>query len=224
MYGYDDASMSGFGGGENGFGNFGGGYGYFDASGNPDPWGVAPLSPFLSTGSGGGGVALPGLGGINIQIPGLGGGGSSVPDTSEQLTALVNAAERELQWNLGEWQAQGIGAQQAIERAWSILNTLIPRLYRYGPEGINAAAERDRRIDPSRLRWDWIAYYIDPINGGPVQPEPLPPGSSFLPTNPGTGGTAPLYPGQLAIQNSNDVLLWGAAIVLMLLLLTNRKG
>lgn len=83
----------------------------------------------------------------------------------EQLTALANSAEAALQQNLGAWQAGQITADAAATRAWAVLNDMVRRMLAAGPQGQTSAAERDRRIDPSRLRWDWIAYYIDPIPG-----------------------------------------------------------
>lgn len=128
------------------------------------------------TGGGGGGFwddlfnfgGNPGSG-ISVSLP-----GSSGPSVNQTLTALVNAAEAALQANLAAWRAQQTGTDAALSNGWRILNDVVARLTGMGAQGVKSAAERDRRIDPSQLRWDWIAYYLDPITGGPTNPQPLP--------------------------------------------------
>lgn len=151
-------------------------------------------------------------GGLNIDLGGLGdiltgGGGGGVPDTSETLTQIVNGYEAALQANLAAWQQQQIGTSNAIERGWALMNQLVQRCTAYGAEGLKAVAERDRRVDPARLRWDWIAYYIDPINGGPTPAQPLP----TIPGGLNPGGTNPGY--TTAGFGSNDWMLVGAALL-----------
>lgn len=179
----------------------------------------------FTIGGGGGGASIggtfPASGGINITLPTGGSGGGSGPDVNEILTALVNAAERALQANLGAWQANQVSADAAVERAWSILNDVVARMMAYGIQGRNSAAERDRRIEPARLRWDWIAYYIEPITG----PLSVPSGSGSGTTGTGSGsgagsGTGSPYPpitsAGLGLAGIPDWALVGAVIVVLL--------
>ena len=141
--------------------------------------------------SGGGwGEPWPDSGGVTIGItmpvrpPDTGGSG---PDVKQILTNLANSTEEQMRQTLGAWQQGQVSATSAIERQWSLLDGMVQQMMRYGPQGMLSAAERDRRIDPSKLRWDWIAYYIDPISMGSTgQPAPLKP----LPQTP-----APVYGG-----------------------------
>lgn len=154
-----------------------------------------------------------GGGGISISLPSGGGG----PSTSETLTSIVNAAESALKANIAQWQTQAISADAAISRAWAILNDCVSRLLAYGAEGQKAASERDRRIAPAMLRWDWIAYYIDPITGGQTAMQPLPT------TIGGTGGGSTLGGYSTAgigstIAGIPDWALVGAVIVALLFL------
>jgi len=177
---------------------------------NPDP--------FTSTGGGGGsggGFLSDLLGGINISFP-TGGGGTNVND---RLTGIVNAAERALQYNLGAWQSNQLAAQDAIARAWDILNSCVQQLYAYGAAGQKSAAERDRRIDPTLLRWDWIAYYIDPINGGPTAPVDLPAG-----VNAPTGGNQPPYVPLSPVGGNTAMYLGiGALALIAVIVLTGKR-
>lgn len=137
--------------------------------------------PWPDSGSGSGvtiGLTMP------VKLPSSGGSG---PDVKQVLTNLANSAEAQMKQTLGAWQQGQISADAAIERQWALLNGMVQQMMRYGSQGMLSAAERDRRIDPSRLRWDWIAYYIDPISVAATgQPAPLQP----LPQNP-----APVYGG-----------------------------
>lgn len=148
--------------------------------------------------------------GLGIGLPG-GGGSASPPSLSETLTGLVDASERAMKANLAAFQLQQIGASDAIERGWAILNDMVSRLAAYGAEGNKAGAERDRRIDPTRLRWDWIAYYIDPINGGPTPAQPLPVGV-------GAGGAvgSPQFGVQYTGGIKTEWLLIGAGVLAVL--------
>lgn len=122
-----------------------------------------------------------GIGDFNANIPISGPGSGSGPDVKEILTSIANSHESALKANLGAWQQKTISGDAAIDRAWQILNSMTANMLRYGTQGRVSAAERDRRIDPAYLKWDYIAYYIDPISAGTtgkpatVQPLPVPP-------------------------------------------------
>jgi hypothetical protein len=103
---------------------------------------------------------------VGVDLGGIFGGGA--PSVSQTLTGIVDAAEGALQDNLNRFQAGVIASAPAVQRAWAILNQMGVELARYGAEGQKALAERDRRVDPARLRWDWISYYIEPLTGGAI--------------------------------------------------------
>jgi hypothetical protein len=140
--------------------------------------------------SGGGwGDSWPDSGSLRIgfNIPVGGSGGSSMPDVKEILSAIANQNEDALKSNLAAFQQNQIGASQAIDNAWGILNRMTTSMLQYGTQGLISAAERDRRVDSRYLRWDYIAYYIDPIsqkaNGKPAEIRLLP--SVSMPGIPG---------------------------------------
>lgn len=150
------------------WGSFGGGY-------------SNAFSPSIDIGYGGGGLSvgtqIPGSGiNVGVTIP-TGGGGGYQPNVKELLTSIVNSYEAALKTNLASWQAQQISGEAALEKGWAILNEMVVRLRQYPPNGELAAAQRDRRINPALLKWDYIAYYLDPITGGPSVLQPLPTGS-----------------------------------------------
>jgi hypothetical protein len=144
--------------------------------------------PWPDSGGGGWGDPWPGSGGSGSSGSGVTFGftmpvrppasGSSGPDVKRILTDLANSTEAQMRQTLGAWQQGQISADAAIEKQWALLNGMVQQMMRYGSQGMLSAAERDRRIDPSRLRWDWIAYYIDPISvattGQPAPLKPLP--------------------------------------------------
>jgi len=196
-----------------GFGGFGGGY-------------VNPYSAeFSSIGNpffgGGGGVSIdPGVspgGGINIDI-GLGGGGGGVgggggtPSTNQTLVQIVDSFEAALKANLAAWQLQQKTSDVAIAAGWKLIDGMVAACRQYGAAGIKAAAERDRRVNPAMLRWDWIAYYIESITGA-LTTLPAVPGGPVA--GGGTGGTSTL---PAAVTGLNP--LWiGAGLVLLIFLL-----
>lgn len=194
-----------------------GGGSMFDASYSSPFASIGGFDPFTTIGSqpesGGAGGWASGLAGAltGVQIPI---GGSSGPSTSEVLTDVVNAYERQLVANLANYTERAISADTALERGWSLMNQMVARLAQFGAEGQKAAAERDRRIDPARLRWDWIAYYLDPIIGGPVASRPLPVGNG-LQAGP-IGGNAAI--GSAAVPTSQWLIV-GAAVVVGILVL-----
>ena len=169
---------------------------------------IGDANRFASTGGGGGGgggfgISLPS---VNIGIGGGGvGGGGGVPSLSQTLTQIVDGYERRLQQNLADWQVQRVTADAAIATGWSLMNAMVSACRAYGAQGEKAAAERDRRIDPRQLRWDWILYYIDPITGGNTALPPVPGGG--LNTSNG-----------LAAGSSNTMLLILAGFLVLLLL------
>lgn len=113
---------------------------------------------------------LPPLGGVGGPAP-------RQPDVKEILTNIANNAEAALRANLDAYRQNQIAGDTAIARAWQLLDGMTGAMLQYGTQGRISAAERDRRIDPSLLRWDYIAYYIDPIaqetTGSPAPVQPL---------------------------------------------------
>jgi hypothetical protein len=163
-----------------------------------------------SGGSGGSGVTIGFT--MPVNLPGTG-GSSSGPDVKQILTNLANSTEAQMQQTLGAWQQGQINADSAIDRQWTLLNGMVQQMMRYGSQGMLSAAERDRRIDPSKLRWDWIAYYIDPISvgstGRPAPLQPLP--QTSAPVYGGFGGAGSLGG---STQFWLVLLLLGAVIIL----------
>lgn len=170
---------------------------------------------FASTGGGGGGWGAPGWPDEQIQVqvslPSAGGGGGSAPDARPALTEIANAAEAALRQNLQVWQAGTVAADTAIARAWSTLDAMTGQMLRYGQQGYISAAERDRRVDPRYLRWDYIALYIDPIamgaTGAPAAVRPLSSGT-LAPAAAGLGG---------GLSTNQTLLLAGAALAGLIL-------
>lgn len=167
--------------------------------------------------SAGGGSVQIGSGdwsvGFTLPSPGPSGPtGPSLGDVKRILTDLANAAEQTLRDNLGRWQAGQIAAGDAIATGWRILDDFVRRALAYGPQGQISAAERDRRINPAMLRWDWIAYYIDPIavaeTGAPATP-PAP----VTVAGAGPIGAGPLG-NPLAGNSMQQVLILGAVALI----------
>lgn len=126
--------------------------------------------PAPGWGSGAGGWSDPGMWNFAIQGGVMGAGAlSQALQTSPEgqlkinLSELANSAESALRANLAAYQGGQMSAADASARGYGILNDAIGRMLQAGPPGRISAAERDRRIDPGLLRWDWIAYYLDPI-------------------------------------------------------------
>ena len=205
---------------EYGIGQFFGGY-Y-----EPSAFVTSPAQ----TGSGGiggfpvmiGASGQPG-GGIRIGVGG-GSGAPKPPSTSQTLTQIVNTLEVYLQQNLGNWKSGSVSADDAVRQAWIWMDRMVSDCLRFGAEGEKAAAERDRRINPARLRWDWIGYYIDPITGGNTVPPPPP----SVPTSGGTaipgGGMTPTgsYPTMTGGFRMGEGIVW-IALGAVLILLAMRK-
>jgi hypothetical protein len=163
--------------------------GVFESGGsyNPDPYGGMDQITFFTGGSdymnflpgeigGGGGIG----GGIVIDIGGLGGGGGGggggAPSLNQTLTQIVNDYEYQLKANLALWENGAQTASNAVTEGWRLMNAMVTAVLAYGAAGQKAAAERDRRINPTMLRWDWIRFYIDPITGGNTALPPVPGG------------------------------------------------
>ena len=158
--------------------------------------------------------------GVNIDISGIpnpvgGGGGGGTSTTNQTLTQIVDSFEAALKANLAAWQTQAKTPAAALETAWRLMNGMVTEVRKFGAAGTKAAAERDRRVNPAMLRWDWIAYYIDPITGSNTTLPPVPGG----PVATGPNGT--LIP-QPAPNVASNPLLWGAAIVGLLFLLRKQ--
>ena len=188
-----------------------------------DDFDFGPNLSGLMFGPGGGFGGLPGGSdrGVRITLPLPGGSGGGVgPNVNRLLTAIVNEAERALQTNLGAFQTGAKDAQTAYEYATQLFDQMIATLMTYGQPGEKAATERDRRINPAQLVWDWIAYYIDPIYGssstppGPSIPPRVPPRG---PDNPSftTPGTPPLFQPS---QRDNTLLIAVVALAVVFLL------
>lgn len=204
--GFDGGGYDGFGGYSDPFGEWGG-FG-FTSNGGGSNVGSGGFFEGLFGGTPGGGIS------VNI---GGGGGGSKPPDVSQSLTAIVNAIEVRLQVNLGSWQSAQISAGDAISAAWDLMNRMVSECSRFGSEGQKAAAERDRRINPGMLRWDWIAYYIDPITGGNTENAPLPGGGAVVGVGP---GGQPIYGAGIGSTAFRiDPLFIGLGVLLLLLAL-----
>ncbi len=117
----------------------------------------------ISIGGGGGGGWSDFSFNLNPPDINIGGSGSGMPSAKEILTQIANSAESALQANLQAFQNGQIAGSEALSVAWDILNKMSSAMLQYGDLGRKSAAERDRRIDPRFLRWDYIQYYIDPI-------------------------------------------------------------
>lgn len=196
----------------------------FDSLEQFDEVDFGPNLSGLMFGPGGGfGGGLPGSSerGIRITLPLPGGSGGGVgPNINRLLTSIVNEAERALQTNLGSFQTGAKSAQVAYDYATQLFDQMIATLRSYGQTGEKAATERDRRINPAQLVWDWIAYYIDPIYGS----SSTPPGPSIPPRvnpqGPGnptftTPGTPPLFQ---PLQRDNTLLFALVALAVVFLL------
>lgn len=146
------------------FYDFGGGGGSAPPSGFVSPGYDAGEWSILSGEQSMAGITL-GVGPANIGFD-FGGGSGGGPTISQTLTQIVDGAEGQLQSNLQQFQSGLVDASTAIARGWQILNGCMNALTQYGAEGQKAIAERDRRMNDPRLRWDWISYYIEPIAGG----------------------------------------------------------
>jgi hypothetical protein len=180
--------------------------------------------PFYSAEfAGTGGVSIdPGIdpgGGLNIDIGfgggGVGGGGGT-PSVNQTLTQIVNSFEAALKANLAAWQVQNKTASVATDFGWQLMNQMVAAVRAYGAAGVKAAAERDRRVNPSMLRWDWIAYYIEPITG-PITVTPDVPGGSLPGGAAGTGGGgSTLLP--TTIAGINPLWIVAGAVILILVL------
>lgn len=88
----------------------------------------------------------------------------------EDLSALANRTEQELDANLQAFRAGAITANQAYSTGWGLFDGMIEQMMtQYGARGRQSAEERDRRLGSGNLRWDWITYYLDPL-GNPDAP------------------------------------------------------
>lgn len=91
---------------------------------------------------------------------------SGYTDVKSALSSLANQTEAALRANLNAYQSGALSASQAAANGWGMFNQMIAQMMSAGPTGQRSAAERDRRIsNGAGLRWDWIAYYLDPIPG-----------------------------------------------------------
>lgn len=154
--------------------------------------------------------------GISAGAPAIGDIFSGImgPSVSEQLTDIVNAVEPQLQQNLEAFRAGQISASAARQRAMTLMDGMTGQLMSQGPAGQNAAAERDRRVDPSRLTWDWLAYYVDPIPGG----------GTALPGEPGTGGAGETARRVMAgLGGNSGLLILGAIAIVAVLMFRGRS-
>jgi len=152
---------------------------FFGGGSEYDDW----FGPHDFTGAGGGGggggwetgFPVPDVN-IDIGVGGGGGGGGAAPNLNQTLTQIVDGYEYQLKANLAQFQSGAKSGSAAVETGWQLMNAMVSACLRYGAAGQKAAAERDRRIAPQMVRWDWIAYYIDPITGGNTALPPVPGG------------------------------------------------
>jgi hypothetical protein len=178
-------------------------------------WNFAP-----NIGGGGGSWGPSGWPDINIALPiGGSGGAPRPPDVKQALTRITDASAAALEANLRAYQAGQVDASSATARAWDLFNGWVQQVLIYGPQGRITAEERDRRLNSPRLRWDWIAYYIDPIPGSGAAPGATAP----VTPAPGTTPGGPVYAGPGFGGMNSDWLLIGAVAVAAVLLLRRRK-
>ena len=159
----------------------------FSAGGGAGLWDGS----FTNTGGGTDGYDGSAFPNFNFTVGGGGGtgGAGGGPSLSQTLTQIVDSYESRLKGNLASWQMNQISASAAIANGWQLMNAMVSACLAYGSAGQNAAAERDRRINPALLKWDWIRYYIDPITGGNT-PLPPVPGGGVNVNNSLTGGNS----------------------------------
>lgn len=156
--------------------------------------------------------------GIDFTIDGLPigiGGGGGTPSVNQTLTQLVNSFETALKANLSAWQIQSRSAADALATAWRLMDAMVIECRKFGAAGVKSASERDRRINPPMLRWDWIAYYIDPITGSNTALPPVPGGGTAPGQTPGTGGS----PAPLQTIGGINPLYIGAALLLLIFMM-----
>lgn len=165
---------------------------------------------------------------FQFNLPPAGGGGypgPRPPDVKEILSNIANNAEAALRANLEAYRQNQISGDAAITRGWQLLDGMTSAMLRYGTQGRISAAERDRRVDPSLLRWDYIAYYIDPIaqqtTGSPVTVKPLEASSAGVGGIGGFGGFGGF--GGLTTRSGMMWLIVGG-LVLLVLLKSRKKG
>lgn len=173
-------------------------------------------------GGGGGSIGLDaGPFDFQFNLPAGGGGypAPRQPDVKEILTNIANNAEAALRANLEAYRQNQISGDAAITRGWQLLDGMTSAMLQYGTQGRISAAERDRRVDPSLLRWDYIAYYIDPISvettGSPVTVKPL------EVTTAGVGGIGGF--GGLTTRSGMMWLIVGG-LLLLVMLKSRKKG
>lgn len=120
------------------------------------------------------------------------------PTTSQSLTQIVDYWEAQFKANLGMYQQGMRTASDAIAFFDNGMDKMRVDMYAFGAQGVRSYAERDRRAENGQyLRWDWLAYYRDPIvqNSGLQAPEKpltssqIPGGQSYIPI--GTRSDAP---------------------------------
>lgn len=137
-------------------------------------------------------------------------GGGGGPSAAESLSDLANATEAQLQANLAAYRSGQLSGSDAAARGWQLLNSMVSRMLSAGSIGRKSAAERDRRIDPAMLRWDWIAYYLDPIPDSDSAS-----GAAFTPAQgvPGGVGQTPVFTGGFGFGGNNNQWIALALIV-----------
>jgi hypothetical protein len=142
--------------------------------------------------------------------PASGGG----PSAAQSLSALADRTEAQLRANLAAYQAGQLPAADASANAWALLNSMVSQMLAAGSIGEKSAAERDRRLNPAMLRWDWIGYYIDPIPGAGTaagaSQAPMPGGGVMTAGFGGFGGFG-------AAPNNQWLVLAAVAVLVILL-------
>lgn len=147
------------------------------------------------------------------------GASASGPSLKEQLTTLANSTEAQLKANLYAVSNGQLAREDGQQNAWNLLNGMVAQMLRGGTQGQLSAAERDRRIDPGYLRWDWIAWYIEPMM---TSGETIP----ALPASVQTGASGGLVNqagyGSTYTRSDNQMLYIAGAALLAVLLLRRK--
>lgn len=165
-------------------------------------------------------TGIASFGGSTVAAPNTGGG----PDIKQQLTTLANQTEAALAQNRDDFAAGRVPASQAYSQGWGLFDGMISQMLRMGPQGQVSAEERDRRLNSPRLKWDWIAYYLDPLGGTP------PPAPISTPIGGGVpGSTLPPYqagipPTGLGGIDSKTLIIGALVLVGALMIMGRRRG
>lgn len=142
----------------------GAGFGFANTGGGPVGGGYDPgwsVDTLLTPGGGTVTVGTP-IGSVGVQT----GGSAPGADPRRATTQIVDSAEAFFKQNLSEFQRGTKSAAQALRDFDSVWEQMRSALLNWGSVGQRALAERDRTYAAGQyLRWDWLAWYRDPIAG-----------------------------------------------------------